>query len=86
MLVDLWAEWCAPCRMVGRIVDQIAREHGHQLEVLELDVAENPDIARECGIMSVPRLMVFRDGQLDERIVGAKGKATVLQELSDRVS
>jgi thioredoxin 1 len=86
VLVDFWAEWCGPCRMVGPIVDQIADEHGDQLKVLKLNVDENPVTAREYGIMSIPTLMVFKDGQPDKRIVGAKGKATLLNEIGDYVA
>jgi thioredoxin 1 len=86
VLVDFWAEWCGPCRMVGPIVDQIADEHGDQLKVLKLNVDENPGTAREYGIMSIPTLMVFKDGQPDKRIVGAKGKATLLNEIGDYVA
>jgi thioredoxin 1 len=82
VLVDFWAEWCGPCRMVGPIVDEIAEEHGGQLKVLKLNVDENPGTAREYGIMSIPTLMVFKGGQPDKRIVGAKGKAALLQDLS----
>jgi thioredoxin 1 len=82
VLVDFWAEWCGPCRMVGPIVDEIADEHGGQLKVLKLNVDENPGTAREYGIMSIPTLMVFKGGQPDKRIVGAKGKAALLQDLS----
>jgi thioredoxin 1 len=86
VLVDFWAEWCGPCRMVGPIVDQIADEHGDQLKVVKLNVDENPGTAREYGIMSIPTLMVFKGGQPDKRIVGAKGKATLLKEIGDYVA
>jgi thioredoxin 1 len=82
VLVDFWAEWCGPCRMVSPIVDEIAQEHGDKLKVMKLNVDENPGTAREYGIMSIPTLMVFKGGQPDKRIVGAKGKAALLQDLS----
>jgi thioredoxin 1 len=85
VLVDFWAEWCGPCRMVGPIVDEIAQEHGAKLKVMKLNVDENPGTAREYGIMSIPTLMVFKGGQPDKRIVGAKGKAALLQDLSPYV-
>jgi thioredoxin 1 len=82
VLVDFWAEWCGPCRMVSPIVDEIAEEHEDTLKVVKLNVDENPATAREYGIMSIPTLLVFKDGQPDKRIVGAKGKAALLQDLS----
>ncbi|HSK24365.1 MAG TPA: thioredoxin [Egicoccus sp.] len=85
VLVDFWAEWCGPCRMVSPIVDEIADEHGGKLKVLKLNVDENPGTAREYGVMSIPTLMVFKDGQPDKRIVGAKPKSALLSDLADYV-
>ncbi|MFA9431552.1 thioredoxin [Egicoccus sp. AB-alg2] len=85
VLVDFWAEWCGPCRMVGPIVDQIAEEHAGQLKVMKLNVDENPGTAREYGVMSIPTLMVFKGGQPDKRIVGAKPKSALLADLADYV-
>ena len=83
VLVDFWAEWCGPCKMVSPIVDEIADEHSANLKVMKLDVDSNPGTAREYGIMSIPTLMVFKDGQPDKKIVGAKGKAALLSDLAD---
>ena len=85
VLVDFWAEWCGPCRMVGPIVDEIAEEHNGKLKVLKLNVDENPGTAREYGVMSIPTLMVFKDGEADKRIVGAKPKSALLADLSEYV-
>jgi thioredoxin 1 len=82
VLVDFWAEWCGPCRMVSPIVDEIADEHQGSLKVVKLNVDENPGTAREYGIMSIPTLLVFKGGQPDKRIVGAKGKSALLRDLS----
>jgi thioredoxin 1 len=82
VLVDFWAEWCGPCRMVSPIVDEIAAEQGEALKVVKLNVDENPSTARQYGIMSIPTLLVFKDGQPDKRIVGAKGKAALLKDLA----
>ncbi len=86
VLIDFWAEWCGPCRMVSPIVDEIATEKADQLKVLKLNVDENPFTARQYGIMSIPTLMLFKDGEPVKRIVGAKGKAQLLQDLSEFVS
>ncbi len=83
VLVDFWAEWCGPCKMVSPIVDEIAEEHATNLKVMKLDVDANPGTAREYGIMSIPTLMVFKGGQPDKKIVGAKGKAALLSDLAD---
>jgi thioredoxin 1 len=82
VLVDFWAEWCGPCRMVSPIVDEIATEQADALKVVKLNVDENPGTARQYGIMSIPTLLVFKDGQPDKRIVGAKGKAALLKDLA----
>ena len=86
VLIDFWAEWCGPCRMVSPIVDEIADEKGDQLKVLKLNVDDNPFTAREYGIMSIPTLMVFKGGEPAKRIVGAKGKQQLLDDLSDFVA
>lgn len=85
VLIDFWAEWCGPCRMVSPIVDEIADEHADQLKVLKINVDENPDVARQYGVMSIPTLMVFKGGEPATRIVGAKGKAQLLKDLRDYV-
>ena len=82
VLVDFWAEWCGPCRMVSPIVDEIAEEQAG-IKVLKLNVDENPGAARQYGVMSIPTLLVFKDGEPAKRIVGAKPKAALLAELSD---
>ncbi|MCC5949441.1 MAG: thioredoxin [Nitriliruptoraceae bacterium] len=85
VLVDFWAEWCGPCKMVSPIVDEIADEQSGTLKVVKLNVDENPGTAREYGIMSIPTLLVFKNGQPDKRIVGAKGKAQLMADLTDYV-
>ncbi|MGQ0831752.1 MAG: thioredoxin [Microthrixaceae bacterium] len=83
ILVDFWAEWCGPCKMIAPILEQIAEEHGGQIQIAKLNVDDNPDIARRFEVMSIPTLIVFEDGQPAKRMVGAKGKGQLLQELSD---
>jgi thioredoxin 1 len=85
VLVDFWAEWCGPCRMVGPIVDEIADENGGKIKVLKLNVDENPNTAREYGVMSIPTLLVFKGGQPEKRIVGAKAKSALMGDLADYV-
>ncbi len=82
VLVDFWAEWCGPCRMVGPIVDQIADEQDN-LKVLKINIDENPAAPRQYGVMSIPTLLVFKDGEPAKRIVGAKPKGALLTELSE---
>jgi thioredoxin 1 len=85
VLVDFWAEWCGPCRTVGPIVDEIADENGDRIKVLKLNVDENPNTAREYGVMSIPTLLVFKDGQPEKRIVGAKPKSALMNDLAGYV-
>jgi thioredoxin 1 len=86
VLIDFWAEWCGPCRMVSPIVDEIASEQAGTLKVLKLNVDENPNTAREYGVMSIPTLLVFKGGQPEKRIVGAKAKAALMSDLADYVA
>lgn len=83
VLVDFWAEWCGPCRMVSPIVDELAGEHADSLKVVKLNVDDNPDIARKYRVMSIPTLMVFSDGDERKRIVGARGKTQLVNEVSE---
>ena len=83
VLVDLWATWCAPCRVVGPIVDEIAGERAESLDVFELDVDENPEVAMRYGVSSIPTLLVFRDGEEVGRVVGALPKARIEAQLDE---
>ena len=81
VLVDFWAEWCGPCKMVGPIVDEIADEQAGSIKVMKLNVDENPETARAYGVMSIPTLLVFEGGEPAKRIVGAKPKQALLADL-----
>jgi thioredoxin 1 len=83
VLVDFWAEWCGPCKMVAPTLAEIADEQRGKLTVAKLNVDDNPDVARRFEVMSIPTLLVFKDGQPAKRIVGAKGKGALLQDLSE---
>lgn len=83
VLVDFWAEWCGPCRMVGPVVEEIAQEQSGKLKVLKLNVDDNPDTARKYKVMSIPTLMVFSGGDERKRIVGARGKSQLLGEVEE---
>ena len=86
VLVDFWAEWCGPCKMVAPTLAEIADEQRGKLTVAKLNVDDNPDIARRFEVMSIPTLLVFKDGQPAKRIVGAKGKGALLQDLSEFIA
>jgi thioredoxin 1 len=83
VIVDFWAEWCRPCKMISPILEEIAADHEGALRVAKLNVDDNPDITRRFDVMSIPTLIVFQDGQAKKRLVGAKGKGQLLQELSE---
>jgi thioredoxin 1 len=83
VIVDFWAEWCGPCKMIAPILDEIAAEHAGKVRVTKLNVDDNPDVARRFDVMSIPTLIVFKDGQPAKRMIGAKGKGQLLQELDE---
>ena len=80
-LVDFWAVWCGPCRMVAPVVDEIAREQTGKLKVMKLDVDENQNTAMAYGVMSIPTLILFKNGQPVERIVGFRPKGDMEKKI-----
>ncbi len=83
VLVDFWATWCGPCKMIAPVLEEIATEKAGELKVAKLDVDANPATARDFQVVSIPTLILFKDGQPVKRIVGAKGKAALLREIAD---
>lgn len=81
VLVDFWATWCGPCKMVAPVLDEIAGEHGDKLTVAKLDIDANPQAARDFKVMSIPTMILFQGGKPVKTIVGAKGKAALLRDL-----
>jgi thioredoxin 1 len=83
VVVDFWAEWCGPCKMIAPILGEIASEKAGQVTIAKLNVDDHGDIAQRYGVMSIPTLLVFHNGELKKRMVGAKGKGQLLADLEE---
>ncbi len=83
VVVDFWAEWCGPCKMIAPVLEELAGELGEKITIAKINVDDNPDVAMRFNVMSIPTLLVFDAGEVKKRVVGAKGKGALLQELDE---
>jgi thioredoxin 1 len=83
VLVDFWAEWCGPCKAIAPVLEEIATENAGKIRIGKLNVDEHPEASRRFDVMSIPTLILFKDGQPAKRLVGARPKGALLQELAD---
>jgi len=82
VLVDFWAEWCGPCKVIAPVLEEIAEEQAGKLQIGKLNIDDNLDVTRRYDVMSIPTLILFKDGEAKARLVGAKPKGQLLQELA----
>ncbi len=85
VLVDFWAEWCGPCKMIAPVLEEIAQEHGDAITIAKLNIDENPRTPASFDVMSIPTMVVFQNGVEKKRIVGARPKAAMLSELAEYI-
>jgi len=86
VMVDFWATWCGPCRMVAPVVEKLAGEYKGRVKIMKLNTDENPDVASKYGIMGIPTLMFFKDGQKVDQVVGAVPEGTLRSKLDALLS
>ncbi|MEU5988293.1 thioredoxin [Spirillospora sp. NPDC047418] len=83
VLVDFWAEWCGPCRMVSPILEEISKEHSDKIDIVKMNIDENPQVPQQYGIMQIPTMNIYKDGEVVKQIMGAKPKAALLRDLAE---
>ncbi len=83
VLVDFWAEWCGPCKMISPVLEEIAEEQAGKIRIGKLNIDDNLDVTRRFDVMSIPTLILFKDGEPKMRVIGAKPKGHLLEELSE---
>jgi len=82
VIVEYWAQWCAPCHQVSPVLEAIAAEHADKIDVVKLNVDENPETSRRYGIMLVPTLSLFRDGEVVKQVIGARSRSALMREFA----
>lgn len=82
VLVDFWAEWCGPCKMITPVLEEIAQEHEGKIQIAKLNVDDSLDVSRRFDVMSIPTLILFKDGEPQVRLIGAKPKGALVEEIS----
>ncbi len=82
VLVDFWAEWCGPCKMISPVLEEIAEEQAGKIRIVKLNIDDNLDVTRRFDVMSIPTLILFKDGEPQVRLIGAKPKGALLEEIS----
>jgi thioredoxin 1 len=83
VVVEFWAEWCPPCKMIAPVLDSIAVEFADSLRVYKINSDDNPELSRRYDVMSIPTILVFTDGEMTKRMVGARSRTRLLEELAD---